>query len=87
MSKCKSGVSKVETVHSFLNMLVQGLTLGIYTPMTIKVTCAASGRAAIPAGAPQIELGANPTPQTVQDVLSRAASLALQIDVPVYIQH
>src|SRR5215510_6694452 len=41
-SGCTSGVSKVETKHSFLNMLVGGLTLSIYTPMSIEVTCAAA---------------------------------------------
>ncbi len=87
MAKCKSGVSKVETLHSFLNSLVGGLTFGIYTPMTIKVTCATGGRASIPAGAPQIELGANATPESAQDALNRAATLALQNEVPVYIQH
>lgn len=44
-SQCKSGVAKVETVHSFLNGLVQFLTIGIYTPMDIKVTCAGAGMA------------------------------------------
>jgi hypothetical protein len=39
-SKCPSGVAKVETQHSFVNGLVGVLTLGIYTPMQIKVTCA-----------------------------------------------
>lgn len=39
-SRCASGVAKVETQLSFLNQLVSGLTLGIYTPMAIKVTCA-----------------------------------------------
>lgn len=38
---CTNGVSKVETKHSFLNMLVGGLTLAIYTPISIDVTCAA----------------------------------------------
>jgi len=41
-SGCDGGVSKVETKHSFLNMLVGGLTLAIYTPMSIEVTCAAA---------------------------------------------
>lgn len=45
--KCTSGVATVETQLSFLNQLVGGLTFGIYTPMDIKVTCAA-GRAALP---------------------------------------
>ncbi len=38
--KCTSGVAKVETQRTFLNGLVGILTLGIYTPMEIKVTCA-----------------------------------------------
>lgn len=38
--QCPSGVSKVETKHSFLNMLVQGILYGLYTPMNITVTCA-----------------------------------------------
>jgi hypothetical protein len=40
---CTNGVSKVETQHSFLNGLVGCLTLGIYTPIDITVTCAAPG--------------------------------------------
>jgi Bor protein len=42
-SKCPSGVAKVETQLSFVNMLVGILTLGIYTPMDIRVTCAEAG--------------------------------------------
>lgn len=41
IAKCPNGASKVETQLSFANMLVNGLTFGIYTPMEIKVTCAA----------------------------------------------
>jgi hypothetical protein len=40
-AKCPSGVSKVETQHTFVNQLVGFLTAGIYTPMSIKATCAA----------------------------------------------
>lgn len=39
-SKCATGVSKVETEHSFLNALVGLLTIQIYTPMHLTVTCA-----------------------------------------------
>jgi hypothetical protein len=42
MQECGSaGVARVETQHSFLNALVGGLTFGIFTPMTITVTCGA----------------------------------------------
>src|ERR1041384_1774606 len=40
-AKCPNGVAKVETQLSFVNQLVSFLTLYIYTPMNIKVTCAA----------------------------------------------
>ena len=40
-SQCPNGIARVETQLSFLNQLVSGLTFGIYTPMTITVTCAA----------------------------------------------
>jgi Bor protein len=39
-SRCPDGVAKVETRRSFLNQVVEILTLGIYTPMDIRVTCA-----------------------------------------------
>ena len=42
-SQCPAGVSRVETQLSFVNQLVSFLTLGIFTPMAIKVTCAAGG--------------------------------------------
>jgi hypothetical protein len=38
--RCTSGVAKVETKLSFLNQLVSVVTLSIYTPMEIRVTCA-----------------------------------------------
>ena len=39
-AQCPHGVAKVMTQLSFPNQLVGALTLGIYTPMTIQVTCA-----------------------------------------------
>ncbi len=56
-SRCPDGVARVETQQTFLNQLVGFLTLGIYTPMHIRVTCAlgSSGAAGallrVPAGA------------------------------------
>lgn len=40
-AKCPDGVAKVETQLSFVNQLVSFITVGIYTPMSIKATCAA----------------------------------------------
>lgn len=44
--RCPDGVARVETQLSFVNQLVSLLTLGIYTPMQIDVTCAAGPAAA-----------------------------------------
>jgi hypothetical protein len=40
-AQCPHGVARVETRLSFLNQLVNGVTWGIYSPMTIEVQCAA----------------------------------------------
>lgn len=37
---CPSGVATVETEHSFLNSVANALTWGLYSPMTIRITCA-----------------------------------------------
>jgi len=41
MQECPNGVARVETQLSFVNQLANFLTGGIYTPMSIIVTCAA----------------------------------------------
>jgi Bor protein len=42
-ARCPDGVARVETQHSFMNMLAAVLTASIYTPVTIDVACASSG--------------------------------------------
>lgn len=37
---CPTGVATVETQQSFVNGLVGAVTLGIYTPQHLRVTCA-----------------------------------------------
>jgi Bor protein len=63
-STCPNGVAKVETQLSFLNQLVAFLTFEIYTPMSIKVTCAAPRTA--DAGTPAVDV-------IVSEDLGRAA--------------
>ncbi len=38
-NRCRGGVYKVETVHTFSNMLATLVTAGIYSPIRIDVTC------------------------------------------------
>jgi hypothetical protein len=45
--QCNNGVARVETRLSFLNQIVTGLTFGIYSPMSITVTCASGSMSAM----------------------------------------
>ena len=84
-SKCKSGVARVETVHSFLNGVVGILTFGIYTPMEIRVTCAAS-RAEIPdAGPRRFAMQAGSAQSDYEAVFSAAATAAATNRTPAYV--
>jgi hypothetical protein len=42
-AQCPNGVARVQTQLSFLNMVANAVTFGIYSPMTIRVSCAATG--------------------------------------------
>ncbi len=56
-AKCTGGIAKVETQLGFANMLVGFITLGIFTPMDIRVTCAQGGRSSLEPGSPEIRVG------------------------------
>jgi len=86
-AKCKHGVAKVETELSFLNQLVGALTLRIYTPMSIKVTCAASGTSMIEDRIPDLVVEENATEAEVQATFARAADKAVSENRPIYIKY
>ncbi len=82
--ECPHGVARVDTQLSFVNGLVGMLTLGIYTPMNIVVTCAAGGSASAD-GAAAIELGAAMSPRAKQQAVTEAARLSKRTRAPVYV--
>jgi Bor protein len=84
-SRCPDGVAKVETELTFLNQVVHLLTLGIYTPMRIRVTCAQASTASpgTTAGSPRLPI--RPGEKTVQSVFQDAAELAFQQRHPVLV--
>ncbi|HEX6964972.1 MAG TPA: Bor family protein [Gemmatimonadaceae bacterium] len=85
MAKCPNGVSKVETQHSFLNELVAVITAGIYTPMSIRVTCAGSGTS-MNSNGQMLDVGANATPAARRAVVEHAATMAVTTGQPVYVR-
>lgn len=87
--ECSNGVSKVETKISFVNGLVQSLTFGLFTPMSIKVTCAQanamgqdfnkkSNTLALEKGASESE---------IQNTYSKAADMAVKDGEAIYISY
>ena len=86
-SQCPHGAARIETQLSFVNQLVAFLTLDIFTPMSIKVTCAEAGRASISPTAPTIDVGANATAEQIRYAISRAAGLSLRTGEPVYVEY
>ncbi|HXC25512.1 MAG TPA: hypothetical protein VNU46_06315 [Gemmatimonadaceae bacterium] len=75
VAKCPNGAAKVETQLSFLNHVASFVTAGIYTPMQIRVTCAAvpQGKTAMTGNDP----GA---------VVAEAAETSYQHQTPVYVE-
>jgi hypothetical protein len=86
-AKCKHGVAKVETHLSFVNQLVGIITLGIYTPMNIKVTCAAAGTSMIEGRNPDLVVEENATEAEVQAAFARAADRAVAENRPIYVKY
>ncbi len=86
-NKCDNGVAKVETQISFLNGLVRSLTGGLYTPMTITVSCAeGSGMAVNSDGNQNLKVNKNATDQQVAKTIQEAAEKSNQLENPVYVK-
>jgi Bor protein len=89
---CPNGVARVETLHSFLNGLVGALTLGIYTPMTLQITCAAAGSSdassvSRSADTEQvISIDRTASLEKQRATMSSAAALAISTRAPVYVR-
>jgi hypothetical protein len=77
-SRRPDGVAKVETELTFLNQVVHILTLGIYTPMLIRVTCAQATGASTGATAAALIVPAKSEEQAVQSIFREAADRAVE---------
>ncbi|CAN5647670.1 hypothetical protein BH23GEM9_BH23GEM9_32830 [soil metagenome] len=82
-SHCPNGVARVETQLSFLNMLANAVTLGLYSPMTITVQCAA---ARDDSSSPELNVPQDaPVAEAVQ-VFNRAVQDAHSSGEPVFVR-
>jgi hypothetical protein len=83
---CRSGVAVVTTEMSFANGLVSALTLGIYTPAHVQITCSSSGRASLPSGAKEILVPAGATLEERADIVNRAVEQSQETHEPVVLR-
>jgi hypothetical protein len=84
-AKCPHGVAKVETQLSFVNSLVGMITAGIYTPMTITVTCAESAKMGANDGSEMLMVKGS-SQADVRDAFAEAAERSMETGHPVYVQ-
>ena len=85
--QCPGGVARVETQQSFLNGLVGVITLGIYTPQTATITCAAAGTAMlVPTDAPVVAVADDATAAARTAAFHDAATESARTGHPVYVR-
>lgn len=82
---CSNGVAKVETRHSFLNLVAQAITFSLFSPMEITVTCATGGMGANVEDT-SLELATNSTDEVKLQTYSDAVTISSKMNKPVYIQ-
>lgn len=85
-SRCPNGVARVETHLSFVNQLVALITGYIYTPMTIRVTCAGPGTSMEEAERSQLMIKDGANLEEKQRAIRDAAELSAREGQPVLIK-
>ena len=83
---CPNGVARVETQLSFLNQVVSALTLGIYTPMQITVTCAEATSVGQIGVDVDIVVAENASQDEIRSAFADAARQAAETHRPVFVQ-
>ena len=84
-SECENGVARVETELSFVNQLVGAATFGIYTPMTIRVTCAQPDAASLNDSSSVVAVDPFADYSTTMSAFSQASELTIRNQSPSYV--
>jgi hypothetical protein len=79
---CPSGVALVTTEQSFVNGLVGAITLGIYTPQHVTITCASGGTASLPRGAKVFQIPADAPADVRTSITNQAVESAIETGTP-----
>lgn len=84
-AQCPHGVAKVVTQLSFANMLVGFLTLDIYVPMTIQVTCAQASETSLVDPKDTFAVSKDASPKEFRNVFMMAAEKVAQSESEVFV--
>lgn len=84
--ECPMGVAMVETEQSFVNGLVSAVTIGIYTPQHVRITCA-SRSAMLPTNIRQIQIPAGATPEAEAALVREAIETSGETHAPVVLRY
>jgi hypothetical protein len=84
--ECPMGVAVVETETSFVNGLVSAVTLGIFTPQHVRITCA-SRSARLPAGIRQITIPVGASTETQAALVREAVEASAESHAPVALRY
>jgi Bor protein len=80
--ECPAGIATIMTETSFVDGLVSVLTIGIYTPQHVRITCALQ-TASLPPGAMDVTIPATSSASESAAVLRRAVESVEQSGTPV----
>ena len=81
-SQCSNGVATVTTELTFANQLVAALTLSIYTPMTVTVTCAKAMPDAMKDASISVD---GEDYAAIMDAFQKASDRSVQTRTPAYV--
>jgi hypothetical protein len=80
-AQCRDGLAKVQRGQTPVNTLVSIVTLGMFTPITILVTCAK------PADHPAIDVPSDASLDEMRNALADAVDESLKIHRPVVVRY
>jgi hypothetical protein len=80
--ECPTGAAVITTEQSFMNGLVAVVTLGIYTPQHVTITCATSS-ASLPARSIEVRIPTDASAAQSAEIVSRAVEKAAETGSPV----
>jgi hypothetical protein len=83
--ECPSGTAIIETETSFMNGLASVVTLGIFTPQHVRVTCA-SRSASLPPNATEIRIPVDATSDGRRQIIERAVEQSIERHAPVVLR-